>query len=130
MRCSTPTPASTLFTNKIMNITEEMLDSISSKVGYAPGGWCEVDPRELVNAIVESVVFEDAEIPPPTQEEFLEAFRKEVDDKFKEPDSADYQLYSEADFHSITAGWGMANGMTPKQAHEFATFVRYKTDMA
>ena len=39
-------------------------------------------------------------------------------------------LYDESDFHSLTAGWAMAQTLTPSAAFEFATFVRYNTNMA
>ncbi len=55
----------------------------------------------------------------------LEQFKVEVHDraKYVDPDS-------EEDWHSLTLGWAIAKGLKPRTAREFATTVRYNTDLA
>lgn len=66
----------------------------------------------------------------PRYPELVEKFRKEVSQYFDDETSEDTLLYEESDFHSITAGWAMAQGMNPSDAYEFASYVRYETDYA
>lgn len=51
-------------------------------------------------------------------------FKKEVHDHSKEIDPDDSQ-----DWHSLTLGWALGKGLPVKDAHEFATHVRYRTDL-
>ena len=37
---------------------------------------------------------------------------------------------NEHDWRSLTLGWALAKGFTPDAASEFASFVRYNTDLA
>lgn len=113
----------------LMHITDEIVEKVESSVGMGHGAWDMVDPREIINASVEAVLELEETIPPPTREEYLDAFRKEVDDKFKQRIEG-HDLYDETDFKSLTQGWAIANGMSLTEAYEFASFVRYKTDMA
>lgn len=56
----------------------------------------------------------------------LEAlFGQEVQPHAKVIDPGD-----EEDWHSLTIGWALAKGVPPKDAVEFATYLRYETDLA
>ncbi len=33
-------------------------------------------------------------------------------------------------WHTLTFGWGIAKGLTIDEAHKFATYIRYSTDLA
>ncbi len=59
------------------------------------------------------------------QKTALALFKTEVTNRAKEIDPN-----SEMDWHALTVGWAIAKGMTPDDAHAFATFVRYNTDLA
>jgi len=67
----------------------------------------------------------DAEKINPKTLALLKKFDKEVFSKSKKIDP-----YSEHYWLSLTVGWALANGMTPDDANEFASFVRYHTDLA
>jgi hypothetical protein len=54
----------------------------------------------------------------------VQKFKLQVHDQAKEVDPTDEQ-----DWFSITLGWALANGLTPKEAHVFATHIRYETDL-
>lgn len=56
---------------------------------------------------------------------WLAAFKEEVTDR-----ASDVDPDNEQDWGSLTLGWALAKGMTPNEANEFATFVRYNTDLA
>lgn len=56
--------------------------------------------------------------------EALELFREEIDNKGAEIDEE-----NELDWYSITIGWAIAKGFTPKESLEIATYIRYNTDM-
>lgn len=60
-----------------------------------------------------------------SQDELLESFRREVTDRAAEVDPD-----NEQDWFSLTLGWAVAKGLTPEDAHKFATHVRYHTDLA
>lgn len=34
------------------------------------------------------------------------------------------------DWYSLTVGWALGKGLTSEEAHEFASHIRYNTDMA
>lgn len=51
-------------------------------------------------------------------------FEEEVNRKAKEVDPSQDQ-----DWFSLTLGWAIAKGLTPKEAHDFAIFIRYHTDL-
>jgi hypothetical protein len=51
-------------------------------------------------------------------------FAKEVRAKALDVDPGE-----EADWHSLTLGWALGKGMEPCDAYEFATFIRYDTDL-
>lgn len=54
----------------------------------------------------------------------LTQFKTEVDDRSGEVDQ-----YDEHDWLSLTVGWAIAKGLSPEDANDFATYVRYNTDM-
>lgn len=58
-------------------------------------------------------------------EPFLAMFKQEVDKR-----SASIDPDNEYCWLSLTVGWAIAKGMKPNDAHEFASYVRYNTDMA
>lgn len=51
-------------------------------------------------------------------------FKLEVADRAHEIDPN-----NEQDWFSLTLGWAIAKGFSPEAAHEFASFIRYKTDL-
>jgi hypothetical protein len=55
----------------------------------------------------------------------LRNFKRQVTDRGNQIDR-----HSEQDWYSITLGWAIANNMNPEEAHDFARFVRYHTDLA
>jgi hypothetical protein len=57
-------------------------------------------------------------------DDLLEQFRFEVFERMVEVNSGD-----EEDWYSLTLGWALGKGLEPTDAHDFARFVRYKTDM-
>ncbi len=63
-------------------------------------------------------------------QELIDLFSTQVSCFFTDPDSEDTLLYEETDFHSLTCGWAMAQGMNPSDAYNFATYIRYNTDLA
>lgn len=58
------------------------------------------------------------------RKQLIDLFKKEVHEKFKEVDPDDEQ-----DWYSLTLGWAIGKGLPVKEAKEFATFIRYKTDL-
>jgi hypothetical protein len=60
----------------------------------------------------------------PAKAELLSLFKSEVDHRTSEVDPDDNQ-----DWFSLTLGWAVAKGLAPQAAHDFATRVRYTTDM-
>jgi hypothetical protein len=55
----------------------------------------------------------------------LDLFKAEVSDRSNQVDPEDME-----DWHSLVLGWAIAKGMDPEKAREFATYVRYSTDLA
>ena len=43
--------------------------------------------------------------------------------------SSEIDPEGDLDWFSLTVGWALANTMTPDDAHEFARFIRYYTDI-
>jgi hypothetical protein len=62
-------------------------------------------------------------MPAPNQQ-MVNAFKREVSDRAGEIDPA-----KEQDWFSLTLGWALAKGMKPEDAHRFAIFIRYDTDL-
>lgn len=54
----------------------------------------------------------------------LEQFRKEVHLRAGEIDPENSQ-----DWYSLTLGWAVGKGLSAEDAHTFATYVRYQTDL-
>ena len=54
----------------------------------------------------------------------VDQFKVEVSDIAKQVDPEE-----EEDWHSLTLGWAIAKGLTPRVARTFATTVRYHTDL-
>lgn len=54
----------------------------------------------------------------------VQEFKTEVNDKASEIDPHDEYCWS-----SLTAGWALANGLSPDDANEFASYIRYNTDL-
>lgn len=62
-------------------------------------------------------------------EEMVELYASQVNAYFLDEDSDDSLLYEESDFHSLTCGWAMAHGLNPTEAYNFATHIRYSTNL-
>lgn len=60
----------------------------------------------------------------PQTEELVKLFKTEVNDRSEEVDPN-----SEEDWFSLSVGWGLAKGLSPEQAREFAIYLRYSTDL-
>lgn len=56
---------------------------------------------------------------------YTEEFEREVHVKARQVDPS-----NEQDWYSITLGWAIAKGMSPRVAHTFATYIRYETELA
>jgi hypothetical protein len=56
--------------------------------------------------------------------QLADLFRVEVHNKASEVDP---QI--EENWYSLTLGWAIGKGISPEDAHTFATYIRYKTDM-
>ena len=63
-------------------------------------------------------------------QELIDRFASQVSAHFDDPESEDFLLYEESDFHGLTCGWAMAQGMSPTEAYDFATYIRHNTDLA
>jgi hypothetical protein len=64
-----------------------------------------------------------------TREELTQLFVSQVDSYFLDEKSANSSLYDETDFHALTCGWAMAHGLNPCEAYDFATYIRYETEL-
>ena len=53
-----------------------------------------------------------------------EQFRNECSDRSSEIDPS-----GEFCWKSLTAGWAVAKGLDPEDAYDFASYIRYKTDL-
>lgn len=65
------------------------------------------------------------------RDRLIKKFKVEVNDvvetyEDKENGKA-VDLLNETDFHALTIGWGMAQGLNPSDAFGLATFIRYNT---
>lgn len=58
------------------------------------------------------------------QSELTELFRKEVHDRGELIDPED-----ELDWLALTFGWALGRGLSPKEAREFAIYIRYNTTL-
>ena len=61
-------------------------------------------------------------------DETIAKFKQEVCDAVESSDCA--EDYQELCWLSITVGWALAQGMTTAQARDFASYIRYHTDLA
>lgn len=55
---------------------------------------------------------------------FQDQFKAEIHDRAEEVDPS-----NEYDWWSLTLGWAIGKGMDPETAAEFATHIRYHTDL-
>ena len=51
-------------------------------------------------------------------------FKKEVNDKAETVDPS-----NQLDWFALTMGWAIGKGLDPNDAHTFATYIRYRTDL-
>lgn len=58
------------------------------------------------------------------KEDLVSQFKTEVDDLGKEIDPS-----NEQDWFSLTLGWAIGKGLNIEDAHDFAIFIRYETDL-
>jgi len=58
------------------------------------------------------------------KEALAKQFKSEVSDRSKEVDAED-----EYDWLSLTVGWALAKGLSPKEAAAFALYIRYETEL-
>ena len=61
-------------------------------------------------------------------DKLVEKFRTEVHEKF-ESDSDAILFFEDCDFRALTGGWAIAQGMSFQEASDFASYIRYETDM-
>jgi len=52
-------------------------------------------------------------------------FKNEVTDNASKIDPS-----QEQDWYSLILGWALAKGLSPKDAHDFALYIRYETELA
>ena len=57
-------------------------------------------------------------------EELIEPFKTECYNRAGEIDAENSQ-----DWYSLTLGWAIAKGLSPADAQDFATHIRYKTEL-
>ena len=62
------------------------------------------------------------------RQELTEQFREEVHLPAMEDAKGEEILY-DTNFHGLTIGWAMAKGESIPDAYEFATYIRYHTDL-
>ena len=55
---------------------------------------------------------------------YTDLFEKEVHNRAVEVDP-----YNDQDWYSITLGWAIGKGIEPEEANEFATYIRYSTNL-
>jgi len=55
---------------------------------------------------------------------FKKIFQVEVHD-----DSNNIDPENELEWYSLTVGWAIGKGIKPKDAHGFASYIRYKTNL-
>ncbi len=58
------------------------------------------------------------------KEKLTKQFKVEVHDRAKKIDP-----HNEYDWTGLTLGWAIAKGLSPLDATEFATYIRYDTDL-
>ena len=51
-------------------------------------------------------------------------FKTEVDDRAEAIDES-----QSLDWYSLTLGWAIGKGLEPDEAHDFACYIRYETDL-
>ena len=59
-----------------------------------------------------------------TRYKLTELFKQEIYNKRKYVDPENNQ-----DWYSLTIGWAIAKGFAPRYAWDFATYIRYNTDL-
>jgi len=57
-------------------------------------------------------------------EALVELFKAEIHNRASDVDPSNCQ-----DWFSLTLGWAIAKGLDPSAAHEFASYIRYDTDL-
>ena len=57
-------------------------------------------------------------------EGLISLFKTEVNDRASDIDPA-----NDLDWFSLTFGWAVAKGLSPREAHLFAIHIRYNTDL-
>ena len=58
--------------------------------------------------------------------ELTAAFKREVYDKIDVENEDDFM---DEDFRSLTIGWALAKDLTVEEAFDFASYIRYETDL-
>lgn len=64
------------------------------------------------------------EKPKPNWQPLIQKFKTEISDQAAEIDPS-----QECDWPSLTYGWAMGQKLAPDEAYEFATYIRYSTDL-
>ncbi len=57
-------------------------------------------------------------------QELIELFKTECHDRASQVDPDNSH-----DWHSLTLGWAIAKGLSPDDAHDFARYIRYDTEL-
>lgn len=67
------------------------------------------------------------------RDQLVKRYKTEVDDVIlsyeDDENGRAVDLLDESDFHSLTIGWAMAQGLNPTDAFDFANHIRYHTDL-
>ena len=58
-------------------------------------------------------------------QELIDQFKTEVDDRAEEVDP-NMECY----WQDLTIGWAIGKGLSPKDARDFARYIRYHTELA
>lgn len=88
----------------------------SNSMDKVKGRWLEEEAQEIITDIIDLMYSPD--------EKMIAAFKTDVSDRATEVDPD-----NEQDWFSLTLGWAIAKGLTPRNAHSFACHIRYSTNL-
>lgn len=121
---------------KIIRSAEQVFDALERCIRWFGTGGVQqrraVDARiaaianweKTIAAVNEAKPLPDCAAPIVNRVALKALFKTEVHDRASTVDDNDSQ-----DWYSLTLGWAIAKGLTPADAHKFATHIRYSTDL-